>query len=269
VNDQATEIEVYREPQQTSAVVLWGTDDPVGMVARMSAVADAMADVVRKRGLVQTFTIKGRTREYVNVEGWSLVGAMVGIFPHTREVEEIRLADGSLIGFKASVDLMTRDGGTVGGSTAICTRDEERWAERDWNQIASMAQTRATAKAYRMTLGFVMPMASFEATPAEEMDGIGERHESPRAPQRPAPRQPEAPAERAYDPRPVNGTPQWWPQLLNAAKERGVKNSQIASLVSKDGLSLQAAARAWLNQHGSGDDTAADLEKLLAHAAGL
>ena len=159
-----TEIVEYHAPE-TTAVALWGTDDPVSMVARMSAVADAMAAVVRGRGLVQKFTIKGKTREYVNVEGWALVGAMIGVFPRTREVEEIRLPDGALVGFKASVDLMTRDGGMVGGSTAICTRDEERWADRDWNQIASMAQTRATAKAYRMSLGFVMPMASFEATP--------------------------------------------------------------------------------------------------------
>ncbi|MFA7296276.1 MAG: hypothetical protein WC211_03695 [Dehalococcoidia bacterium] len=158
---------------ETTAVELWGTDDPLAMVNRMTAVADAMAAVVRRRGLVQTFTIKGKTREYVNVEGWSLVGAMIGVFPRTRDVEEIRVADGSLVGFKANVDLVTREGGVVGGSSAICTRDEERWADRDWNQISSMAQTRATAKAFRMSFGFVMPMAGYEATPAEEMDGIG------------------------------------------------------------------------------------------------
>lgn len=165
-----------RNDEPSTAVVLWGTDDPRGMTNRMGAVADAMAAVVRQRGLVQTFKISGVNRDYVKVEGWSLVGAMIGVFPHTERVEEIRLDDGSLIGFRAFVDLIARGtDGVVGGAMAICTRDEERWADRDFNQIASMAQTRATAKAYRMTLGFVMPMAGYEATPAEEMESVSDQ----------------------------------------------------------------------------------------------
>lgn len=154
-------------PRETAAVVLWGTDDPRGMTRRMAQVADSMAEAVRERGMVNE--ISGR--EYVRAEGWSLVGAMVGVFPRPRSVEEIR-EDGFLVGFRATIDLVTRDGGVVGGAVALCTRDEERWRDRDWNQIASMAQTRATAKAYRQTLGFIMPMAGYEATPAEEMDGV-------------------------------------------------------------------------------------------------
>lgn len=253
-----TEVDVYHAPAETTAVALWGTDDPVSMVARMSAVADAMAAVVRGRGLVQTFTIKGKTREYVNVEGWALVGAMIGVFPRTREVEEIRLPDGVLVGFKASVDLMTRDGGTVGGSTAICTRDEERWADRDWNQIASMAQTRATAKAYRMSLGFVMPMASFEATPAEEMDGI---HDRPTTPPGLNPRQDSQLTQTADD---------WWTLLMSTARSRDVKNSQIAALVQpQGGEPLKDAAARWMNMHTAGDDTIQDISTLLDNAAGL
>ena len=35
--------------------------------------------------------------------------------------------------------------------------------------MMSMAQTRALGKAYRMALGWIMKMAGYEATPAEEM----------------------------------------------------------------------------------------------------
>lgn len=253
--NESQEIEVYREPAQTSAVVLWGTDEPRGMTARMTAVADAMAEAVRARGMAQQ--IDGR--EYVRAEGWALVGAMVGIFPRTAALEEIR-EDGTLVGFRATTELVSRDGSVVGGAVALCTTSEQKWANRDWNQIASMAQTRANAKAYRQSLGFIMPMAGYAPTPAEEMDGI---HDAPRRPAAPRP------AEKGYPVKP--GQPEWWPRLLTMARERGVKNSQISSLVTPDapGESLQAATRAWLNLHTSGDDTAADLGHLLDNAAPL
>lgn len=172
-------------PEET-AVVLWGTDDPRAMVTRMTAVADALKAAIEDRGMVNT--ISGR--KYVRAEGWAMVGAMLGIFARTVsvEVDEVGQMDELTIErrgqpvtlpaftgnitYKAHVDLVTRDGGVVGGATALCSRREERWRERDDSQIASMAQTRAAAKAARMTLGFIMPIAGYEATPAEEMDGV-------------------------------------------------------------------------------------------------
>jgi hypothetical protein len=177
---------------ETAAVALWGTNDPLQMTARMSAVADAMASAVRSRGMA----VQIGQNQYVKAEGWSLVGAMIGVFPRPREVVEIR-EDGTLVGFRATVELVTRDGGVVGGAVALCTVGEERWADRDWNQIASMAQTRATAKAYRQTLGFIMPMAGYAATPLEEMDGITPQQNGRRA----APRAPQARAQGPSDER--------------------------------------------------------------------
>ena len=43
------------------------------------------------------------------------------------------------------------------------------WAKADDYAIRSMAQTRATSKALRMPLGFVMELAGFDATPADEI----------------------------------------------------------------------------------------------------
>ena len=40
---------------------------------------------------------------------------------------------------------------------------------RDDYALRSMAQTRATSKALRQPLGFVMSLAGFDPTPAEEM----------------------------------------------------------------------------------------------------
>ena len=40
-------------------------------------------------------------------------------------------------------------------------------------QIASMAQTRAVSKAFRLALSWVMTLAGYEPTPAEEMKSGG------------------------------------------------------------------------------------------------
>src|SRR5207244_10747745 len=73
-------------------------------------------------------------------------------------------------------------GEVVGAAEAMCARDEEAWGfapkgrngqalkARDEFALRSMAQTRATSKALRQPLGFVMSLAGYEATPAEEMD---------------------------------------------------------------------------------------------------
>lgn len=181
------------DPSPGMAVQLWGSDDPVKMTQRMGAIANAMNAVVVERGLFTT--IGGR--KHVNIEGWSLVGSMVGVFPHTESVEVMEtghldevtveksrrdggtwiktlpVVDG-VIAYVAAVALKTSDGRTAGRGSAMCSRREEKWRDRDDNQLASMAQTRAAAKAYRLTFGYVMPMAGgeYSATPAEEMDGI-------------------------------------------------------------------------------------------------
>lgn len=183
-------------PRRTSAMELWGSEDPEVMTGRMAAIANAMSKVVEAQGLYITMGTDrdGRARKYVLVEGWSLVGAMIGVFPRTVAVDAVEQgsipamavekqgrsgsyvknypAASGILTFRARVDLVTRDGVVVGGAEALCSKHEETWRDRDDNQIASMAQTRATAKAYRMSFGFVMPMSGYAATPAEEMDGI-------------------------------------------------------------------------------------------------
>jgi len=203
------------QPPHTTAVELWGTDNPRAMTARMTALADAMSAVVEDRKLYSV--IQGN--KYVKVEGWSLIGAMIGVFPRTvysdiiesGHLDELRVQrrdrngkdyekvypefDGVLT-FRARVELVTRDGGHVGGAEAMCSRREEQWRDRDDNQIASMSQTRATAKAYRMTFGFIMPIAGYAPTPAEEMTYIEATvSDAPRPPaERQAPRR-AAPAQ--------------------------------------------------------------------------
>ena len=88
---------------------------------------------------------------------------MLGVFPvlvWTRKLDD---------GWEARVEARTLDGRVVGAAESECLRSEARWSTREDYAIRSMAATRATSKALRQPLGFVMTMAGFDATPLEEM----------------------------------------------------------------------------------------------------
>jgi len=73
-------------------------------------------------------------------------------------------------GAKARAEVIDlRTGMVVGGAEAYCMRDEENWKEKPWFQLASMAQTRAGAKALRNVLAWVVVLAGYRPTPAEEL----------------------------------------------------------------------------------------------------
>ncbi len=152
-----TDLEVYEAPQPPAT--LFGTDDPGAVVAAATAAAKPLAEVVDRQRLYAT--ISGR--KHVRVEGWSLLGSMLGVFPvtvWTRKLDN---------GWEARVEARTKNGEIVGAAEAQCDRSERMWANRDEYALRSMAQTRATSKALRQPLGFVMTLAGFDATPAEEM----------------------------------------------------------------------------------------------------
>jgi len=145
------------EPRQE--VGLFGTTEPVAVVAKATAVADALKGVIVRQGLVSKISGK----EYPRCEAWTLLGTMLGVFPvtlWTKQVED---------GWEARVEARTKDGAVIGAAEAQCLKSEKNWSDRDDFALRSMAQTRATAKCLRMPLGFVMTLAGYEATPAEEM----------------------------------------------------------------------------------------------------
>jgi hypothetical protein len=155
-----SELELVRDPVPVHPPgSLWKSDEPEDVVAQASRTATALADVILKQGL--TTTINGR--KHVHVEGWTLLGTMLGVFPvlvWTRKLDD---------GWEARVEARTLAGNVVGAAEAECLRTEKTWADRADYALRSMAQTRATSKALRQPLGFVITLAGFDATPAEEM----------------------------------------------------------------------------------------------------
>jgi hypothetical protein len=147
---------VIEPPQQVN---LFGTENPTEVIKRATEVAQVLKDVLVKQNLISN--IKGR--EHVKVEGWTLLGTMLGVFPvnvWTRKLED---------GWEARVEARTLSGAVVGAAESECLRSESTWKSRDDYALRSMAQTRATSKALRQPLGFVVSLAGFDPTPAEEM----------------------------------------------------------------------------------------------------
>jgi hypothetical protein len=150
-------------PTHVQSQNLFHTDDPVEVITRASRAAEALKGVIRQQGLVSN--IQGR--EYPRVEAWTTLGSMLGVVPvvtWTRRTED---------GWEARVEARTLDGRVVGAAEAMCSKSERTWSKRDDYALRSMAQTRATSKALRGPLGFVVTLAGYEATPAEEMPADG------------------------------------------------------------------------------------------------
>lgn len=150
---------------EPTEVTLFGSSDPDVIVARATAQAKALADVIRKRGLFK----KIGPKEHVFVEGWTLCGSMLGVFPVCVWTRPMEGNEGNILGWEARVEARTIQGHIVGAAEAQCMYAERNWASRDDFALRSMAQTRATSKALRMPLGFVVTLAGYSATPAEEM----------------------------------------------------------------------------------------------------
>ena len=151
--DQMEIAELTTHPE----IVLW-TGDRQERMNQMRETAAILAEPIR-----QTHVVRIGRSDHVRVEGWTMLGSLLGVFPIT--VWTHKLEDG----WEARVEARTRAGELVGAAEAQCTRDEKTWANRDDYALRSMAQTRATSKALRQPLGFVITLAGFDPTPAEEM----------------------------------------------------------------------------------------------------
>jgi hypothetical protein len=169
-----SDIELH--PDFTPApTTLFQSPDPALIVAQATRVADVIAPLIRDRQLAKRIGAS----EHVYLEGWTLAGTMLGVFPITVASGALFDADGRVYGYQATVEARTMAGAVVGRADAECTRDEnDKWRNAPSFQLRSMAQTRASSKALRMPLGFVMKLAGYDTTPAEEMEAAAARGET-------------------------------------------------------------------------------------------
>ncbi len=135
---------------------------PDGMIALASQMATALKDIVERQRLFAV--IQGK--KYPQVEAWMTIARMDNVV--AREGQVIANEDGS---FEAHTDLIRlSDGAVIGHGSALCgTPDDKPWNSRALPARRSMAVTRATSRAFRQQYSWIMALAGYEPTPAEEM----------------------------------------------------------------------------------------------------
>jgi hypothetical protein len=156
--ETSAELELY-EPQPPTT--LFHTDNPDVALERMGAIAKTLVDVIEQRTLYAT--INGR--RFVTSEGWTTLGAMLGVHAIVTETRPNETGDGIV----ARAEARTLAGQIVGAAEAECSRAERRWNTAEPYAIRSMAQTRAISRALRAPLGQIVVLAGYEPTGAEEI----------------------------------------------------------------------------------------------------
>ena len=178
IDDQETqELTVMEETKPLPDYAILNPEIPMSAkVGVATNVANTLAPLVRDQGL----TVKGLNRsnneaEYVTVEGWEVLGTFLGIVPVTTIIKEIKNKQDRTVGYVARATLYQNpiiQNDEIVGGTVIARAEaqaDRSGFQKDMFAIASMAQTRALGKAYRMGLSWIMKMAGFEGTPAEDM----------------------------------------------------------------------------------------------------
>ncbi|CAL7960091.1 hypothetical protein GAMM_130021 [Gammaproteobacteria bacterium] len=139
-------------------------DEPEMVVEKATKIADVLTKLVSNRKLYTV--INGN--KYVHVTGWNVMLTMLGV--GSKPVINDVTKEGGHVFCKTYVELFSvKSGKVIGGGWGYCSSKESKRVSNTEHCIQSMAQTRALGKAARMSFSWVIKLAGYEATPAEEM----------------------------------------------------------------------------------------------------
>lgn len=181
---------------------------PEKVLADAARAAAALKQVIEQTGA----SLKLGQSEHLKVEAWI---TLARFFNCAARIAETRLVTiGDIHGYEAFAQVVhLGDGTVVSSGEAMCMTDEPQWRERavyEWRdgvrmktgsepvplfQLRSMAQTRAISKACANAFRWVVVLAGFSGTPAEEMVGVALQ-----SGQQPAASAPPAPPKRKVEP---------------------------------------------------------------------
>jgi hypothetical protein len=150
---------------------------PEEVLEEAKKVAKALGDVVRNKK--KPVIMNGE--QYLEFEDWQTVGRFYGVTAKVISTEFIQY--GEVQGFEAKAVAVRPDGMEVSAAEAMCMNDEPNWKSKPLFQLRSMAQTRACAKALRNCLAWVVVLAGYRATPAEEIQDMAQQKTDIKPPQ--------------------------------------------------------------------------------------
>jgi hypothetical protein len=189
-----TELEHHRNTG--GAVALFPGATAGEIIAVAADAAAQFSDVVKRQRMFKRIG----QNDHIQIEAWQTIGALTGVladeghvtelpwpqieplgdeppqsekaahdaWKHHRDLLQAR-AVGRAYGFKAEFRA-AKAGVGVGWGEGRCTRSEPSKVNQEDYALASMAQTRGQSRALGAPLKFVVKLAGYETTPAEELD---------------------------------------------------------------------------------------------------
>lgn len=135
---------------------------------RAKKLALELVDFVKENNL----SVKIAGHDYLYVEAWQFIGMQLALTEVVQSCEQVMPMDLEKpeVKYKATVELINQHGTVLSRGFAWCSNKETKKKSFDEYAVASMAQTRAIGKAYRNKFSWIVKMAGYEATPADEMD---------------------------------------------------------------------------------------------------
>jgi len=132
-------------------------------IQRGAAIARQLRDYLRQARMTVRLPRGG---EHVRIEGWQVLCHMCNL-PLPSIVDLRR--ENREGGYVYVAEALLAYGGREYRAYGLCASDEPNWRSKPEFQLASMAQTRAAGKVLRLLLGWIVTLAGYEPTPAEEM----------------------------------------------------------------------------------------------------
>lgn len=127
-------------------------------------VAKLLKDIIDQRP--KKVIINGK--QYIDFEAYQTIASFYGYSVGTEWTMPIVVSD-NIIGYSAKANVFNKEGRLVSSAESSCTKDEDNWKNKPDFQVRSMAQTRACVKALRNVFAWVVVLAGYEPSPAEEM----------------------------------------------------------------------------------------------------
>jgi hypothetical protein len=129
---------------------------------RGAAIARQLRDYIAQARM----TVRIQGRDYVRIEGWQVLCHLCQLpLPSIVSVRREERDNG----YCYIAEAVLQHGGREYRAYGLCSSTEPNWANKPEFQLMSMAQTRAVGKVLRLLLGWVVTLAGYEPTPAEEM----------------------------------------------------------------------------------------------------
>lgn len=171
--EETNNSEIVSEPTSVAIAMPERKINPAEVLEKAHIGAKLLKSVVDNSDVSLKVNINKGT--YLKFEAWQTIGQFNGASVRvcwTKRIPE----EGELEGYVAKAEVY-RLGEVIASAEASVSRDEKNWKDKDEFQLRSMAQTRAGAKALRMAFSWVVVLAGYNPTPAEEIIGTSVEEE--------------------------------------------------------------------------------------------